>query len=53
MQVMAGETPDAREIGVLPEVLKNGLAAIFGCPFEDTVLLDRMAMDTPPAEYKL
>lgn len=53
MQVMIGETPDSREVGVLPDSLKSGLATIFGCPFENSALLDRMAMDTPPAEYRV
>jgi hypothetical protein len=37
--------------GILPDSTRQSLAKIFGTPFEEFAVIDRMAMDAPPREY--
>lgn len=53
MQDTVGKNQEETHIGKLPEKTRQGLGKIFGTPFLHTVLMDRMAMDTPPKEYGL
>lgn len=50
MGKMFSDEPNSEDdqVGVLPEALQSGLADIFGCPFEQRVILSRLAEDSPP-----
>lgn len=39
---------DDDQVGCMPAALQTGLADIFGCPFEQRVILSRLAEDTLP-----
>jgi len=48
---MLASAPGAEDdqVGVLPDDLQSALEDIFGCPFENRVILNRLAEDMPPS----